>query len=169
MSFKIPVEAGQIMILARSLGDNNPAYRDPESPEAKAVGGIIAPPIFTELRYHYDQEAVCRARFDKPWYGSGRELTGTPGYHPHVVDYPGIKDGQVMMPGEITFEYIEPIRVGDTITMTETIGDTWEKNTAAAGTLTFFAVTREYRNQHGVVAVIERLTFLIMDKVEGFQ
>ena len=46
---RFPVEASHILMFARAIGDPNPAYRDADSPEAKAAGGIVAPPTFAKF------------------------------------------------------------------------------------------------------------------------
>ena len=40
---RFPVEASHILMFARAIGDPNPAYRDPDSPEAKAglTGALV--------------------------------------------------------------------------------------------------------------------------------
>ena len=40
---RFPVEAGHIMMFARSIGDPNPVYADADSDAARALGGVIAP------------------------------------------------------------------------------------------------------------------------------
>ena len=44
---KFPVEAGHIMMFARSVGDKNPIYSDEEYAKTTEAGGIIAPPTLS--------------------------------------------------------------------------------------------------------------------------
>ena len=43
-----PVEAGHIMLFARSIGDYNPVYHDAEAAKKTEAGGVIAPPTFPQ-------------------------------------------------------------------------------------------------------------------------
>ena len=43
-----PVEAGHVMLFARSIADPNPIYSNPEYAANTELGSIIAPPTFTE-------------------------------------------------------------------------------------------------------------------------
>jgi acyl dehydratase len=159
-----PATAGQIMILARALGDTDPAYLDPGSVEARKHGGVIAPPTFTQIRYHYDPDTEIRPRFDRPWYGSGKAPTGTPGRHPEEVRGYALADDELALPAETHFEYHAPIHAGDTITMRERFNSQWEKETSRAGRLRFFDLVREYRNQDGALAVTERIVFFVTNR-----
>ena len=73
---RFPVEASHIMMFARAIGDPNPAYRDAESPQAEAAGGIVAPPTFAMASWQFEPEHPLRPDPAKPWFGSGREPTG---------------------------------------------------------------------------------------------
>lgn len=44
---RFPVEASHVLMFARAIGDENPVYTNPSSPEAAAFGNVIAPPTFT--------------------------------------------------------------------------------------------------------------------------
>ena len=43
---KMPVEATHIMMFARSIGDDNPIYRDAEFARKSEIGHIITPVAF---------------------------------------------------------------------------------------------------------------------------
>src|SRR5207245_7667642 len=64
-----PVEASHILMFARAIGDPNPAYRDPDSPEARATGGIVAPPTFAMASWQFDAEHPLRPDPARPWFG----------------------------------------------------------------------------------------------------
>src|SRR5579884_1325558 len=73
---RFPVEAGHIMLFARSVGDPNPVYHDEEYARRSEVGGIIAPPTFVQASAQYDPDYPLRPKIGQPWFGSGREPTG---------------------------------------------------------------------------------------------
>jgi len=60
--------------------------------------------------------------------------------------------GKGWLNGGDRFEYLEPIRVGDTITARSTLVDVYEKQGTSGGLL-FLIVETEYVNQHGRTAV----------------
>ncbi|HEY6875611.1 MAG TPA: MaoC family dehydratase N-terminal domain-containing protein [Candidatus Dormibacteraeota bacterium] len=58
--------------------------------------------------------------------------------------------GKGWLNGGNRFEYMEPVKVGDTITATGTVKDVYEK-TGSSGNLLFIIFETEYKNQHGRV------------------
>lgn len=56
--------------------------------------------------------------------------------------------GKGWLNGGNRFEYLEPVRVGDTITATGKVADVYEK-TGGSGTLLFIIFETDYVNQHG--------------------
>jgi acyl dehydratase len=73
---RFPVEAGHILMFARSIGDPNPIYSDADYAAASEVGGIVAPPTFVQSSAQFDPDYFLRPHPDRPWHGSGREATG---------------------------------------------------------------------------------------------
>ena len=73
---RFPVEAGHILMFARSIGDPNPIYADEEYAAGTEVGGIVAPPTFAQASAQFDPDYVLRPKIGQPWFGSGREATG---------------------------------------------------------------------------------------------
>ena len=45
---KFPIEAGHIMMFARSIGDANPIYYDEDYAKGTEPGGVVAPPTFVQ-------------------------------------------------------------------------------------------------------------------------
>ncbi|RLA41332.1 MAG: hypothetical protein DRQ64_02560, partial [Gammaproteobacteria bacterium] len=58
--FKFPVDASQIMLFARSVGDNNAIYHDAEYASGTDVKGIVAPPTFVQASAQYDPKFPLR-------------------------------------------------------------------------------------------------------------
>ena len=56
---RFPVEAGHILMFARSIGDPNPVYDRSRRPE---VGGLIAPPTFVQASAQFDPDYPLRPK-----------------------------------------------------------------------------------------------------------
>ena len=131
---RFPVEATHIMMFARAVGDPNPAFADPASPEAKAVGGVVAPPTFTMSGFQFDPDNPLRPKPGEPWFGSGREPSGAE------------REGGGVLHAEQVFEYHQPVRVGMELTATERPGKAWEKESKRGGLLRFSETITEFRD-----------------------
>jgi acyl dehydratase len=143
---KFPIEAGHIMLFARSVGDANPIYYDADHAASTEVGHQIAPPTFVQAADHYDPEYDRRPRSDEPWYGSGREPigSGTP---------PGAETGGLGFHAEQSFEYHRPLRPGETLTASVREGKRWEKQGRRGGRLIFTETISEFRDDAGELVV----------------
>ena len=75
-TFRFPVEAGHILMFARSVGDENPVYTDAEAAKTTEAGGIIAPPTFAQASAQFDPDYPLRPKPGQPWFGSGKNPTG---------------------------------------------------------------------------------------------
>lgn len=145
-----PIEAGHIMMFARSIGDPNPVYYDAEAAKKTEAGGIIAPPTFVQASAQFDPDYGLRPKIGQPWFGSGKNPTGvqrTGG---------GGGGGGGGLHAEQHYEYHRPLRTGDVLTATTTPGKTWEKQGRRGGTLLFSESVTEYRNQNGELVVTAR-------------
>ena len=148
---RFPVEAGHILMFARSIGDPNPVYEDEEQAAAGEAGGIIAPPTFVQASAQFDPDYFLRPKIGQPWFGSGKEPTG-------VQREPGGGGGGGGggLHAEQHYEYHRPLRAGDVLTATTTPGTTWEKEGRRAGKLVFSESVTEYRDQDGELVVTAR-------------
>jgi acyl dehydratase len=139
---RFPIEAGHIMAFARAIGDDNPVYYDAEYAASTEVGGIIAPPTFAIAQAQFDQNYFLRPRVGEEWYGSGRgpgtAIEGAGGLH-----------------AEQHFTYHRPIRVGDLLSGTTRVGESWEKP-GRSGLLRFSQQITEFRDQTGELVVTMR-------------
>ena len=68
---RFPIEAGHVLMFARSIGDPNPVYADAEA-AAASEAGIIAPPTFVQAGAQFDPDYALRPDVGRPWFGSGR-------------------------------------------------------------------------------------------------
>ena len=75
---KFPIEASHILMFARAINDPNPVYADADHARKTEVGGIIAPPTFTQASAQFDPDYFLRPKVGQPWFGSAKEATGLP-------------------------------------------------------------------------------------------
>ncbi|MDZ4370815.1 MAG: MaoC family dehydratase N-terminal domain-containing protein [Phenylobacterium sp.] len=146
-----PVEAGHILMFARSIGDENPVYTDAEKAKATEAGGIIAPPTFVQASAQFDPDYFLRPKVGQPWFGSGKNPTG-------IVRTAGGGGGGGGggLHAEQHYEYHQPLRAGDVLTAETKPGKTWEKEGKRSGKLVFSESVTEYRNQAGELVVTAR-------------
>jgi N-terminal half of MaoC dehydratase len=145
-----PIEASHILMFARAIGDENPAYTDASSDAAKALGGVIAPPTFTMASAQFDPDMVLRPKLDEPWFGSaatpsGAEIARTGALH-----------------AEQHFEYFRPVLAGEVLTLTERAGTSWTKTSKSGGSLVFEEKFHDYSSvDAGDVVVTARFVSVI--------
>jgi len=167
---RFPVEAGHILMFARSVGDPNPVYADADAAERSEAGGIIAPPTFAQASAQFDPDYPLRPKFGEVWFGSGSLPSGrmkaqrSAQSGPDGADAPSGDDSKESDSGaaagglhaEQHFTYHRHMRPGDVLTATTKPGETWEKQSRRAGKLTFSESITEYRDQHGELVVTAR-------------
>ena len=144
---KFPIEAGHIMLFARSVGDDNKIYYDEDYAKTTELGSIIAPPTFVQASAQFDPDYPLRPRAGKPWFGSGKEPTGV---------QRGSGGGGGGLHAEQHYEYHRPLKAGDVLTATVKPGKTWEKQGRRSGKLVFTETITEYRDQNGELVITAR-------------
>jgi acyl dehydratase len=167
---RFPVEAGHIMMFARSVGDPNPVYADADSDAARAVGGVIAPPTFVQASAQYDPDYPLRPKVGQPWFGSGKEASGLRRESSGGGSGGGRGGGGGRGTGlhaEQHYTYHQPLHAGDVLTATMRPGETWEKEGRRAGKLVFTESITEYRNQSGDLVVTARSVGVRTEKPVG--
>jgi hypothetical protein len=147
-----PVEYSHILMFARSVGDDNRIYSDPEYAKTTEVGSIIAPPTFVQASAQFDPDYSLRPKPGKPWFGSGKEATGV---KKEATGGDGGGNGGTLH-AEQHFEYHRPLRPGDVLSATAKPGKTWEKEGRRGGKLLFSENIIEYRDQKGELVVTAR-------------
>jgi hypothetical protein len=148
---KFPVEFSHIMMFARSVGDDNPIYHDPDYAKTTEPGSVIAPPTFVQASAQFDPDYSLRPKPGKPWFGSGKEATGVK----RESSGEGGGNGGGLH-AEQHFEYHRALRPGDVLTATNKPGKTWEKEGRRGGKLLFSENVTEYRDQKGELVVTAR-------------
>ena len=153
---RFPIEAGHVMMFARSIGDANPIYSDAEYAADSEVGSIIAPPTFVQASAQFDDDYVLRPKIGEPWFGSGRTPTLPPGESRSRGGGSGGGGGGTGLHAEQHYTYHRPVRVGDVLTATTRPGERWEKEGRRAGKLMFAETITEFRDQKGELVVTAR-------------
>ncbi|MGH8994473.1 MAG: FAS1-like dehydratase domain-containing protein [Acidimicrobiales bacterium] len=158
--WSFPVEAGHIMMFARSVGDPNPVYYDEEAAKKTEVGGIIAPPTFVQASAQFNPDYFLRPTIGKLWFGSGKNPTGSGAKAPEAPaggggGGGGGGSGGVGLHAEQHFEYHRPLRAGDVLTGTNKPGKSWERE-GRSGHLQFSENITEWRDADGNLVVTAR-------------
>jgi len=129
--FTVEVEKGKIREFARAVGDKNPVYYDEEA--AKKVGfegGPVIPPTFPTV-------------------------FATSGQVMNIIADLKI-DMAKLLHGAQEYEYINPIKAGDTIS-----GKTKIANIVEKSKMDVVDVETTYINQNGQTVLREKCTFLV--------
>jgi acyl dehydratase len=151
---RFAVEASHIMMFARAIGDENPVYTDPTSPQAAEFGGVIAPPTFTMASSQFDPDNALRPKRGVAWFGSGKEPSGA-----EVA-----RTGRLH--AEQHFEYHRPLVAGEILAATERAGETWQKESKRGGTLSFEEQFIDYTNvDTGELVVTARFVTVVPSQV----
>ena len=126
------VEKGAIRKLAQAIEDPTPLWQDEEYAKKTKYGSIIAPPTFlTALRDEEWREWAINVKCPlKRALNAGNEL-----------------------------ELFQPIRAGDTMTVTTKLADAYER-TGKTGKMLFMPFETSYVNQRGELIAKSRATFV---------
>ena len=121
------VEAGAIIKFAQAIGDPNPIFNDEDAARESRYGGLIAPPTFLRSMGPGPMKAQVRS------------------------PYPANLDGGS------EWEYFEPVRSGDRITVTVKVVDISERQ-GRLGNMVFIVRETRYVNQSGNTVATQRGT-----------
>jgi hypothetical protein len=159
---RFPIEAGHILLFARSIGDPNPIYEDADYAAGTEVGSVIAPPTFAQASAQFDPDYPLRPKIGKPWFGSGREPTGvTRG----SGGGGGGGGGGTGLHAEQHFEYHRHLRPGDVLRAETKPGKTWDKQGRRGGKLVFSEMITEYRDQNDELVITARTVGVRTERV----
>ena len=156
---KFPIEAGHIMLFARSVGDENQIYYDEEYAKSTEPGAIIPPPTFYMASAQFDPDYFLRPKIGEPWFGSGKNPTG--------IDPSSGGGGGGAGRGlhaEQHFEYHKQVKAGDVLKAEVKPGNKWEKQGRRGGKLIFSETVTEYRNQNDELVVTARSIGVVTEK-----
>ncbi len=157
MAGKFPIEAGHIMMFARSVGDANPVYYDEEAAKKTEARGIIAPPTFVQASAQFNPNYGLRPKIGGYWHGSGKNAITRPPAPPAGAARPaGGGGGGGGLHAEQHYEYHRHLKPGDVLTSETKPGKTWEKEGRRSGKLVFSESVTEYRDQKGELVITAR-------------
>jgi len=145
---RFSVEAGHIMLFARSVGDTNQIYYDEDYARTTEVGGSIAPPTFVQASVQFEDGYSLRPTIGEPWFGSGKEPTG-------VECMSGDAGGGELHAGQ-HYEYHRHLKPGDVLHSANKPGETWERESKRTGKLTFSESITEYYDQNDELVITAR-------------
>ncbi|MEX2209085.1 MAG: MaoC family dehydratase N-terminal domain-containing protein [Myxococcota bacterium] len=154
-----PIEASHILMFARAINDPNPIYSDAEHARKSEVGGIPAPPTFTQASAQFDPDYFLRPRIGQAWFGSAKEATGIRRAKPSGGDASGDRPSGAAAGGlhaEQHFEYHRPLLAGMVLTAVNKPGKIWEKDGKRGGKLHFSESITEYYDQNDQLVVTAR-------------
>jgi len=146
---RFPVEAGHIMLFARSVGDTNQVYYDEDYAKTTEAGGIVAPPTFVQASAQWEDDYPLRPTIGQPWFGSGKEPTG-------VKRESSGGGGGGGLHAEQHYEYHRHLRPGDVLHSVNKPGEKWERESKRAGTLKFSESITEYYDQNNELVITAR-------------
>lgn len=144
---KFPVEAGHIMMFARSIGDANEIYYDEDYAKSTEPAAVIAPPTFVQASAQFDPDYFLRPKIGEEWFGSAKGPTGI------TQKKESSGGGGGGLHAEQHYVYHKPLKAGDVLTATTKPGKSWEKEGRRGGKLAFSESVTEYRNQDGDLVV----------------
>ena len=121
------VEKGAIIKFAEAIGDTNPIYNDEVAARKSRYGGMVAPPTFLRSI----NAGPLKVDFRNPYSAN--------------------------LDGGSEWEYFEPIRPGDRITVTTMIADIYER-AGRLGNMLFVVRETKYVNQFGNTVAKQRTT-----------
>ncbi|MDG2071622.1 MAG: MaoC family dehydratase N-terminal domain-containing protein, partial [Pseudomonadales bacterium] len=117
---KFPIEAGHVMMFARSIGDTNEIYYHEDYAKSTAVGAIAAPPTFVQASAQFDPNYFLRPKIGQEWMGSAK---GPTGITPKADENDGEKSsGGGGLHAEQHYVYNRQLKVGDVLSSTEKPG-----------------------------------------------
>ncbi len=129
---EVPVNTPMIQLYCSAVEDANPSYWD-EDFAREHWGGLIAPPGMLQTW-----------TIPMQWRPEGRKTVQVMAAK---VPLPGDKPINVTT----DFEFFEPVRVGDRITMIDRLEAISGEKTTRVGTGHFITAVGEYRNQDGTL------------------
>lgn len=134
--FKSVVTQERIDALCSCLGDYNPLFLDPETAQASANQGVVAPPTFIN----------CFREFKTALVLSETE-----------VDLP------LLLHGEQVIRYYKPVRPGDEVYSKIKVVDVGRKKSKTYGELSFFTVLIKLKNSQDERLVEATQMFFVRD------
>ena len=154
MSEQFTVEAGDIMLFARSIGDKNQIYYDSDYASTTEAQGVIEPPTFVAASSKFDEGYYLRPKICEACFGSGKAATG-------VEKQEGGSGG---LHAEQHYEYHRHLRPGDILRSVVKEGEKWERESKRAGKLKFSETITEYYDQNDELVITARSVGVVTER-----
>jgi N-terminal half of MaoC dehydratase len=145
-TFDLPVEQGKILEFARSIGEEDPVYRDADAARARGYEGIPAPLTFSVVSAHF------------------ADASRTGGSY--LTDVLGMDMGRVVQ-GAHEWEYHAPVIAGMTLHGTMSLISDERKTGRRGGGMRIVVREVVYRNDAGEKVLSERLTAIETEQTVG--
>ena len=129
---KFPLDRSKLAELARTFHDDDPAWYDEAAASAAGFDGVPAPPTVGVLADHWRQDGALA-----------------------VATIAGF-DIERVLHGEVAWEYLQPLRMGDELTATSTVKEITKREGKRGGTMTLATVETDFVNQRGELALRRR-------------
>ncbi|MDA1189017.1 MAG: MaoC family dehydratase N-terminal domain-containing protein [Chloroflexi bacterium] len=126
------VEKGAVLRFVRAVNDDGPRFYGDSEPGNAHPDDMVAPPTFLCSLF----SGIREVEWDNPFDG--------------------------LLDGSVDWEFFEPVRAGDRITVTSKIADIMEKD-GKLGTMLFVTTEFRYVNQNDALAAIQRNTLIWYD------
>ena len=154
---EFPIEAGHIMLFARSIGDANQIYYDPEYAKGTEPGQVIAPPTFVQASAQFNENYPLRPKIGKRWFGSGKSPSGSNAPEEPAAEGAAVRGGGGGgLHAEQHYEYHRPLVPGMVLHSVNKPGKTWEAEGRRAGKLNFSESITEYYDQDNNLGITAR-------------
>ncbi len=124
------VERGDIRLFAQAIGDPNPLFNDEQNARKTRFGGMIAPPTYVRLLMPREMPSMDMPDLPKRLLDGGSE-----------------------------WEFFQPIRPGDRITVVARLADLRETE-GRMGTMVVRVTEVTYTNQFDELCTIQRMSLI---------
>jgi acyl dehydratase len=157
-TYTFPIEKGHVISFARSLGDENPIYFDEVYATNTEFGTPIAPPTFTQAALRFAPSNPFRLGRDRDGGDAAQGKSVTSGL---------TSGGGTQLHAEQHFEYFRPVRVGETLSVVERVGSTWQKEGRRGGRLSFTETCTDFIDVGGKIVISVRTVSVQTSRVVG--
>jgi acyl dehydratase len=124
-----PIDRSKLAELARAYGETDPVWHDQRAARAAGFDAVPTPPTVTVLADHWRSGGVAG-----------------------LVEAIGADLSRILH-GEAEWEYLVPVRLGDTLTSRQMVAAVSRREGKRGGTMTMIKIDTEFTNQRGELAV----------------
>jgi hypothetical protein len=133
---RFPIDRSKLAELARAHHDDDPVWYDEGAAADAGFETLPVPPTVTVLGDHWRPGGALA-----PALAIGADL-------------------ERLLHGEASWEYLEPIALGDELTAVARVTDVTRREGKRGGTMTLVTIQTDFTNQRGQVAVRRRDTLI---------